>query len=375
MRIALTGGGTGGHLFPIIAVAREIKKVVEQSIVQIPPDKIGPVEFIFIGPQTVGEEVLAQEGIEHKKIMAGKLRRYPSLQNIADIFKMPIGLLQALWHLFFFMPNVVFSKGGFGSVPVVLAAWLFRIPILIHESDAVPGVANSFGAKFSTRIAIAFNEAGKYLPPQKVALTGNPVRTILLSGDKEKAKTLFGLTGLKSVILILGGSQGAQALNEVIAASLLSLLSRCEIIHQCGPDNEEAIKTLLNNKLPDSYHLYPFLNEEQMREALAAADMVISRAGAGSIAEISVLGKPSILIPLPNAAADHQNINANEFARYGATLVLEQMNLTPNLLQNRIFALLDNPDLLKKMGDNAKQFNPPDAAQKIAQEILTIAKW
>ena len=375
MRIALTGGGTGGHLFPIIAVARELKKVVEQNLAQIPLGEGSAVEFMFIGPETVGEDTLAQEGIVHKKIMAGKLRRYVAWQNLADVLRTPIGFFQSLWHLFFFMPNVIFSKGGYGSVPVVLAAWVYRIPIIIHESDAVPGLANTFSAKLASRIALAFNEASKAFPAAKTALTGNPVRPELLGGNKEKAKSLFGLTGFKPVLLILGGSQGAQALNEVVAADLLALLTRCDIIHQCGPSNEESIKILLNNKLPGGYHLYPFLNEEQYMQAFAIADLVISRAGAGSIAEISALGKPSILIPLPNAAADHQNINAIEFAHYGATLVLEQMNLTPNLLQNRIFALLDNPDLLKKMGDNAKKFNPPDAAQKIAQEILNLARW
>jgi len=375
MRIALTGGGTGGHLFPIIAVARELKNLVQQNVFQIPPGEGATIEFMFIGPPTIGKEALAEEGISHKTIMAGKLRRYPSAQNIFDIFKIPLGFLQALWHLFFFMPNVVFSKGGYGSVPVVLAAWLYRVPVIIHESDAVPGLANKFCAKFSKRVAISFNEAAKYFKEGKTALTGNPVRAALFGGSREEAKKIFGLSGAKPVLFIFGGSQGSQALNDVTFESLPALLARLEIIHQCGTENYEMIKQLMPGNFPENYHLLPFLNEEQVRAAYAAADLVVSRAGASNIAEIAALAKPSILVPLLNAAADHQNKNASEFAHFGAAIVLEQMNLTPHLFQNQIFSLLDNPSLLKKMGENAKKFSQPDAAAKIAQEVLNIAKW
>lgn len=368
MRIVLTGGGTGGHLYPIIAVTRELKNLFQQK-------GATALEFMFIGPPTVGEQDLAKEGISHKTILAGKIRRYASLQNILDVIKMPLGVIQCLWHLFVFMPNVVFSKGGYGSVPAVLAAWIYRIPVLIHESDSIPGLANKFCVKFSKRIAISFTDAAQYFPKGKTALTGNPVRSGIFGGSKDEAKRIFGLSGTKPLLLFLGGSQGAQAINDVIFSSLPNLLLRCEIIHQCGETNYQSLKQIIKPETSAGYVLFPFLNEEQMRYAFAAADLVISRAGAGSIAEIAALGKPSILAPLPNSAADHQLKNALEYARFGATLVLEQMNLTPNLLQNRIFALLDNPDLLKKMSENALRFNPPDAATKIAQEVLNIAKY
>ena len=375
MRIALTGGGTGGHLFPILAVVQEIKRLIANNVFQIPFGEGSSVEFMFIGPETIGEEALAKEGIAHKKIMAGKLRRYASLQNIFDIFKIPCGLAQSLWHLFFFMPNVVFSKGGYGSVPVVLAAWIFRIPVIIHESDSVPGLANKFCAVFSRRVAISFSEAGKYFPEKKTALTGNPVRNALYDGSAEQAKQTFGLSGMKSVILILGGSQGAQVINDLIFTSLLLLTKRCELIHQTGRTNFENVKQLIGNDIPPEYHILPFLDEQQLAQAYAAADLVITRGGATTIAEIAALGKPSILIPLPDAAADHQLKNATEFAHTGGTVIMEQANLTPHLFQSEIFSLLDNPDLLKKMGENAKKFSHPDAAQKIAQEILNIAKY
>ncbi len=374
MRIALTGGGTGGHLFPILAVVGEIKNLINNNVFQIPFGEGTRIEFMFIGPKTIGEEVLAKEKISHKIIMAGKLRRYASLQNIFDIFKIPLGLIQSLWHLFFFMPNVVFSKGGYGSVPVVLAAWIFRIPIIIHESDSIPGLANKFCAALSRRVAISFDEAAKYFPKQKTALIGNPVRMSLFGGSKEQAKQVFGLSGAKSIILILGGSQGAEAINDLIFTSLLLLVKRCEIIHQCGSTNFETIKQMMGSQAPSDYHLFPFLDDNQMRQAMAAADLVVARAGAGTITEIAALGKPSILIPLPNAAANHQLKNAIEFANFGGTIIMEEMNLTPHLFQNEIFSLLDNPDLLKKMGENAKKFSHPDAAQRLAQEILNLAK-
>ena len=375
MHIVLTGGGTGGHLYPIIAITRDIKNLIQQNSSQLPQSVASSVEFMFIGPPSIGEQDLVKEGISHKTILAGKIRRYASLQNILDMIKLPLGFLQSLWHLFVFMPNAVFSKGGYGSVPVVLAAWVYRIPVLIHESDSIPGLANKFCAKFSKRIAISFMDAAQYFPKEKTALTGNPVRSGIFDGSKDEAKRIFGLSGIKPVLLFLGGSQGAQALNDVIFSSLPNLLLRCEIIHQCGEGNYESLKQMIKPQTSAGYFLFPFLNEEQMRQAYAAADLVISRAGAGSIAEIATLGKPSILVPLPNSAADHQVKNALEYAKFGATLVLEQMNFTPNLLQNRIFALLDNPDLLKKMSENALKFNPPDAAAKIAQEVLSIAKW
>lgn len=375
MRILLTGGGTGGHLFPIIAVAREIKKIAAQNQTSF-PEKL---EFMFLGPETIGQEILKEEGINYRNIFAGKMRRYASTMNFVDIFKVPIGICQSLWHLFFFMPNAVFSKGGFGSVPVVIVAWIYRIPILIHESDAIPGLANKICAKFSQRIAISYKDTEKYFPSIKTALTGNPVRENILGGSKEEAAKEFGLNAERKLIFVLGGSQGAKALNDVIFSALPALENRYEIILQCGAQNFESIKKEVKEKaalgkLFEGLHIFAFLDEKRLKLAYAAADLIISRAGAGTIAEISALGKASIIVPLPNSAADHQQKNAIEFSAFGACLIIEQVNLTPHLLASEISELLENPETLKKMGDNAKKFNPPDAAQKIAEETLKIAK-
>lgn len=366
MRIIFTGGGTGGHLFPIIAVAREIKKLY-----QSPDGK--PLDMMFVGPSTFGDDIFEREGIAKTPIEAGKLRRYFSGHNLIDIFRIGIGILQSLWILFSFTPNVIFSKGGFGSVPVVLVAWLYRIPVILHESDAIPGLSVRLTAKFSKHIAISFSRAASYFPANKTALTGNPVRNEISAGSKELAKSSFGLSGQKPVILVLGGSQGARFINETIFVALPGLLERCDIIHQCGQENFDEYKLTVGN-LPGGYHLFPFLDENQMMYAYAAAELVISRAGAGSIFEIADCAKPSVLIPLKDSAGDHQNYNAYDYAQTGATLVLAQENMTPNFLKDRIFALLENPELLAKMSAAAKSFSRPDAAQKIAEDILKIAK-
>lgn len=186
---------------------------------------------------------------------------------------------------------------------------------------------------------------------------------------------MLGLDAQKKTLLVLGGSQGAQAINDVIFAALPGLLERCNLIHQCGPNNFEPLKQLLNNRIPPGYLLYPFLDEDLLRESYAAADLVVSRAGAGTIAEIAALGKPSIVIPLPNSASEHQLKNATEYAHFGAALIIEQMNLTPNLFQSEIFGLIFNAELLAKMGENAQKFSQQNASQKIAQELMNIAKF
>lgn len=379
MRIALTGGGTGGHFFPLLAVVREIRKIILENVYKIPAGEGTGADFMFIGPETIGDELLARENIQRRVILTGKLRRYAAWQNIFDILKIPLGIIQALWHLFFFMPNVVFSKGGYGSVPMVIAARIFKIPVIIHESDAIPGLANRFCAKLAQRIAISFAESINYFSDkvanQKIALTGNPVRQEIFDGNSTEAQKIFGLSGLKTVILILGGSQGARTLNDAIINALPSLLPRCEIIHQCGGNNLTNIQKNFNKNIPAGYFPHSFLDENQLKHAYAAAQLIISRAGAGTIAEIAALGKPSIIIPLPNSAADHQMKNAITYAKSDAAIIIDQINLTPHLFQNRIIALLDDSIARQKMSAAAKNFAQPAAANKIASEILSIAKY
>jgi len=370
MRILFTGGGTGGHLFPVIAVARQLKQNDRDDL-----------EMFFLGPNGSTKELLKKEGIKARVILAGKLRRYFSIWTVFDFLKIPFGFLQSLWYLYVWMPDVIFSKGGYGSIPVVFVGWLYRIPILIHESDTIPGLANRLTAKFSQRIGLSFTSTENYFPSQKTALVGNPVRSGIiqtcLTRDEEfkkEVKKILGLVSQKPIIFIIGGSQGARKLNEFILQILPQLLEKYEIIHQCGPKNYQQIEETIKQSLPSDYHFFPFLDESQMGAAYLLADLVISRAGAGSIFEIAACAKPSILIPLPQAAGDHQRKNAFAYAQAGATVVLGEVNLTPNLFLSKISQILDNPELAQKMSQSAQGFCQPEAAQKIAEALTEMGR-
>lgn len=368
LKIVFTGGGTGGHIFPIIAIVREMRRTFE-----------GELEIYFLGPKDeFAKAFFLQEGIKVKEILAGKIRRYLNFksffQNIFDIFlKMPLGIFQAFFWLFFKNPDLIFSKGGYGSFPVVVSGWLLGIPIFLHESDVVPGLTNRILAKFALEIFVSFPKT-EYFPLKKMILVGNPIRREILEGKKEKAVEIFKLTGEKPVILILGGSQGAQRINEKILEILPKILEDFELIHQCGEKNYKKIYSLseaiLSEKLKRYYHLYGFLKEEQLKQAFAAADLVISRAGSGSIFEIAACQKASILIPLPESAQAHQIRNAYAFRQAGAARVIEEENLTPRFLLERLKFLLFDPKEKEKMEKKAKEFSKPFAAKVIANYIL-----
>jgi len=229
MRIVLTGGGTGGHIFPLISVAKKLREKGGMDL-----------ELLYIGSGAqLEQEVMNQENIPTKFILSGKMRRYFSLQNFIDPFKTIIGFIQSLLILLWYMPEAVFSKGGYVAVPVVVAAWLYRIPVLIHESDAIPGSSNGMLAKFATRIAVAYPEAATYFEASKTAIYGNPVREDINRGNAEEARKTLGFTESKPVILVIGGSQGSEVINEAIARILPKMLMRAQIIHQTGEKNYE----------------------------------------------------------------------------------------------------------------------------------------
>ncbi len=367
MKILFTGGGTGGHILPIIGVTREIRRICPTSL------------FFYLGPKDEFSSIfLSQEGIKIKQVFAGKIRRHFSVKNICQnlidvLVKIPIGIFQALFYIFFLNPDLIFSKGGFGSIPAVIAGWLWQVPILLHESDIAPGLSNIFLSRLALKIFVSFPKT-EYFPLPKMILVGNPIRREILQGSNKEAKKLFKLRGEKPVILILGGSQGAQRINDKILEILADLLRNFEIIHQCGDKNFKEVKSetkvMIDRDLASNYHLFPFLKEEEIRQAYYAADLILSRAGSGSIFEIAACAKPAILVPLPEAAQNHQVKNAYSYAANGACLVLEEENFTSRFFFEKLKYLFSHPEELEKMSQAAKQFSRPEAAKVIAEYII-----
>ncbi len=368
MKILFAGGGTAGHIIPIVAIARELRKIRPQN----------DLKLFFIGPRDdFGYVLLSQENIKVKTVFAGKIRRYLDwktvLRNFVDVcIKIPIGIIQSFFHIFFMSPDLVFSKGGFGSIPVVIAAKMLFVPVFLHESDVAPGAANKFLSDLTFKIFVSFPKT-EYFPRGKMVLVGNPTRKELMDSNKEEAKKFFNLNSNKPVLLILGGSQGSQRINDGILDILPQLLKDFELIHQCGENNYQTTraesKAVMKTEEEPFYHLFPFLKEPELRRAYAVADLIISRAGAGSIFEIAAVAKPSILIPLPEAAQNHQVKNAYSYQENGACLVIEENNFTPSLFLEKLKTLFTDQEELKRMAEKAKAFSKIEAAKTIANYL------
>jgi UDP-N-acetylglucosamine--N-acetylmuramyl-(pentapeptide) pyrophosphoryl-undecaprenol N-acetylglucosamine transferase len=367
MRIVLTGGGSGGHITPLIAVARKLREKVGSEL-----------ELLYIGSGAKMErDFMTEEGIRAQFVMTGKMRRYFSFQNFVDFFKVPVGFVQALWFLLVFMPDAIFSKGGYVSVPVVLAAWIYRIPIIVHESDATPGTANQILGKLADNIVLAYPYAQNYFEASRTAIWGNPIREDLLGGNPAEARSLFNFSESKPVILVLGGSQGAQVINESVVRLLPKILSRAQVVHQTGETDFENTVRLAGEYGFKAGHggYYPvaFMDSSMMRNAYALADLIISRAAATSISEISASKKASILVPLENSANDHQRMNAYEIAKMGGAIVLEETNLGKNIFWEKIEELLSEGEMRSAMAKKAETFYHPNAAENIANGIIKLA--
>lgn len=374
MRIVLTGGGTGGHLFPLVAVARKINELAQES-------NLGEAEIYYLGPGLFLESSLEREemNFHYSVLITGKWRRYWSIKNFIDIFKILAGFLEALWKLLVIMPDVIFSKGGYGSVATVLAGWIYRIPIILHESDSVPGLANRLLSPFSTFIAVSWNEAAKHFPAGKTYFTGEAVRDAFFKEPEEKERALLHLTKNTPTILILGGSQGAQKINDIILDILPNLLSEFQVIHQTGDENYNSVfnesRVILEGmagKEVALYHPVNFMVEPEYIAAIHSADLVISRSGAGSIFEIAAAGRASILIPITDSPNDHARRNAYIFKGDRRAEVIEEGNLTPNLILSVIFGIINNPEKKKQMEQRAKEFATPNAAKLIAQALINL---
>ena len=320
-KIAFTGGGTAGHITPNIALIEDLRK---------------EYDIFYIGMKnSMEEELIIKEGIKFYGINGGKLRRYFDFKNFTDLFKIFIGLIESIFIFAINRPKVLFSKGGFVSCPVVWAAWLWRIPIIIHESDMTPGLANKLALPFAKNIAFSFPETEKYLDKNKSIYTGLPIRKTLFLGDKKKGVNLSNFSGTKPIILVVGGSQGSKYINNLIRKSLDELLDLYEICHICG---KGQINDSLINRV--GYKQFQYVNEE-LKDLLIMSDLIISRAGATFIFEILALKKLNILIPLSKKVSrGDQILNAQSFENSNFSKVIQEED-NINIL-NLISEIFDN---------------------------------
>ncbi len=374
MKILLTGGGTGGHFYPIIAVSEEITEIAKENRLLKP-------ELYFMSTDPYNEGLLFEHSLTFEKVTSGKIRRSKELKsyllNFLDLFKIALGSLKALWRLFVIYPDVVFGKGGFASFPALFAARILNIPVVIHESDSTPGMVNAWAGKFARRIAVSYPEATKYFDINKTAYTGNPVRKEIQSVLNDGGTEILKLDPNIPTILVLGGSQGAKFINNAIIDSLPELVNEFQIIHQTGSKHFEVMKetkevVLLGNQNKDRYRPVDYLKVLDLKASAGASSLIISRAGS-TIFEIALWEKPSIIIPIPESTSHDQRSNAYAYARSGACSVIEEKNLTKGVLVAEIRRIINNHDISKKMSESAKSFARKDSARLIAGEIISIA--
>lgn len=322
-KIVLTGGGTAGHVTPNIALLPKLREL--------------SYDISYIGSyHGIEKDLIEAMNVPYYGISSGKLRRYLDLKNLSDPFKVVKGLGQSLRLLRKLKPDIVFSKGGFVSVPVVLAAKLCHIPVIIHESDITPGLANKIAIPAAKKVCCNFPETLKYLPEDKAILTGSPIRQELLSGKAEHAKSYCHFTSDKPVLLVIGGSTGSKVINDAIRAQLPTLLKDYQIIHLCGKGNLDD-----SHMGTEGYAQFEYISQ-QLKDMFALADIVVSRAGANAICELLALHKPNILIPLSAAASrGDQILNAKSFEKQGFSYVIEEEKLNEETLLEAIQTVSD----------------------------------
>ena len=352
-KIILTGGGTAGHVTPNIALLPRLK---EEGF-----------EILYVGSYDgIERKLIQKEGIPYRGISSGKLRRYFDLKNFTDPFRVLKGFGEAASIIKEFQPDVVFSKGGYVSVPVVRAAGMKHIPVVIHESDMTPGLANKLSYGAASKICCNFPETFSLLPEDKAVLTGSPIRAELLSGDREKARELTGFTPDKPVLLVIGGSLGSRAVNEAVRRDLPLLLEEFSVLHLCGKGNLD--ESLMGTK---DYLQFEYVSEE-LKDYFALADIMVSRAGANSICEILALRKPNVLIPLSaKASRGDQILNAQSFEKQGYSLVLEEENMNDQSLMDAVHKVWSEKDsYISAM----EQSHAGNGVENVMRVILSLTK-
>lgn len=364
MRIGFVGGGTGGHFYPLIAVAEVLSQ-----------DESKP-ELFYFGPSPYNQESLAAHNITYIFCPAGKLRRYFSIQNFLDFFRTVFGIPIAIWKLYVLYPDVIFSKGGYTSVPILLAARFLQIPVVIHESDAVAGRANILARSFAKYIAISYPDSARFFPADSTALTGIPIQSALVTPTPDPF-TALGIPDDKPLIYITGGSLGAERINTIVLRTLDELLPQYRIFHQTGLAHQDELKLTAQALISDptlqaNYYIAGTIPAATVGALLSAASLVITRAGSTTLFEIAHSGKPAIVIPIPEDVSRDQRSNAYAYARSGAATVIEEHNLTEHLLIQEINSIIKVPDRANTMSIAARNFAIPNAADKIARILLKI---
>jgi UDP-N-acetylglucosamine--N-acetylmuramyl-(pentapeptide) pyrophosphoryl-undecaprenol N-acetylglucosamine transferase len=365
--VVVAGGGTGGHTSPGLAVATLLRQ--------------RNVGHAWIGSHDGVEARRATEqSIPYFAIPTGKLRRYWAWRNVTDmVIKVPAGVVRAHAILRRLRPRVVLATGGFVALPVVLGAALARVPVVVHEQTAVPGLANRIAARLARRIALTFAESDRHFPTGRVVVTGNPLRPDLRAGSRADAVARFGLDPALPLIYVTGGAQGAHAINRAVGEIVGDLLPHMQVIHQSGDSPTTGDLAWLATRraaLPPAlgrrYTVLPWVGAE-LAAIYATAALVISRAGAGTVNECCQLGLPALYIPLPGARGDEQTANARLVGRAGGCAILPQSTLTPGLLLERIRGLMAEPARLKEMGERARSIAIPDAADRLVALLLEFA--
>lgn len=341
----MTGGGSGGHIIPNFAVTSALRALHPE------------VRFLYIGSRSPADERLVREAnLPFKPIFTGKIRRYFDWRNFTDPFLMALGFLQSLWILWRAKPTTVFTKGGFVSFPVVLAAWLLRIPIVLHESDSVMGLTNRISARLATKVCVSFPFV--LADSSKAVFTGNPVRKELLNGSAERGYALTGFRPEKPVLLIWGGSQGAQEINHLVEENFQQLKGQFQIVHVTGAGKCTAIQD-------PNYKSFEYLRDD-LKDIYAITSMVVGRGGANSLYELAMMQLPNLVLPLKSAANNHQRINAEYFERRGGCVVIRDTAQFAALIR----ALWNNPAQRTAMKESLQKLSTPYAAETIATTLL-----
>ena len=358
IKIILSGGGTGGSVSPLLAIAQEIKKAKPDTAFLFVGTKKGSPEKTMIKPFPY---------IKYQSIASGKLRRYFSLRNLMDLFLILKGFIQSFFVILKFKPQAMLSAGAFVSVPLAWAAWMLKVPVFIHQQDVRPGLANKLMAKISKKITVSFEKSLKSFSKNKTILTGNPVSPQILAGDKQKAIKKFDLKSNWPCLLIMGGGTGALKINQTIEKIIPDLIKFCQVVHLTGSQK------MSGKFIHDNYHRFEFLEQEDLANIYLSADLVISRAGLGALTELSILKKPAIIIPIPDS---HQEDNANYFDEKKAIVLLKNKKINSQKLLKKVKELILDNKQRALLSLNISKLANIDASKNISKIILqNIGTW